>query len=66
VNTLTEISDELTVREAAELLGVTSTTIYDLVKAEKLIPSRVEQKIKKVKRYFHRADVERLRAPDQQ
>lgn len=63
---LTQPPDELTVREAAALLGVSSTTIYDLVKNKKLLPSREEKKIKNVTRYFRREDVERFHSSDEQ
>jgi DNA-binding transcriptional MerR regulator len=63
---LAQSSDELTVRQAAELLNVTTTTIYNLVAEGRLVPSRVEPKVKNVKRFFRRADVEALRSPEQQ
>lgn len=66
VSYLAQPSDELTVRQAADLLNVTTTTIYNLVAEGKLVPSRVEPKLKNVKRFFRRTDVERLRSPDPQ
>ena len=63
---MTHTSDELTVRQAAELLGKTTTTIYDFVKEGRLVPIRIEPKAKNVKRFFRRADVEALRSPDPQ
>jgi DNA-binding transcriptional MerR regulator len=63
---LSQKADELTVREAADLLGVTSTTIYNLVTEGRLVPSREEKKIRYVRRYFRREDVERVRSSDEQ
>lgn len=54
--------DELTVAQAAKLLDVTTTWIYELVRKGKLTPVREERKSeKRVWRYFNRADVEKLK-----
>ena len=61
-----EHDDELTTREAAELLGVTPTWIYELVRQGKLTAAREERKSdKRVWRYFRRSDVENLRSSAQ-
>lgn len=55
-------TDELTVSEAAKLLGVTTTWVYELVRKQELKPVReVRKSEKRVWRYFSRADVEALR-----
>jgi len=62
---LSDKDDELSVREAAELLGVTVTWIYELVRDGKLKPVREERKSdKRVWRFFRRADVEQLRSSE--
>jgi len=54
--------DELTTREAAALLGVSVTWIYELVRSGRLTPSREERKsAKRVWRYFRRSDLEAIR-----
>lgn len=53
--------DELTVAQAAKLLDVTTTWIYELVRKGELTPVREERKSeKRTWRYFSREDVERL------
>ncbi len=55
-------TDELTVAQAAKLLDVTTTWIYELVRDGKLTPIREERKSeKRVWRYFSREDVEKLK-----
>lgn len=57
------MDEELSVKEAADLLKVSHTAILKMVERGELVPSREEMRGQQHRRWFRRSDVEQVRQP---
>jgi predicted DNA-binding transcriptional regulator AlpA len=55
------MNKELSAPEVAQMLGVTTTSVYQMVERGDLVPSRIEVRGRQTRRFFREDHVEQLR-----